>query len=235
MFDTLMESRPRRERRVAGTIASVVVHVAIVGAAALATMRTVSPVRASPVPEHPIWVAPAPPSGDAAVPTGSAAAGAGQSVDTPSDIVTRRIDIAIDAEPGLVAPAIDLREVLGVFGDPPGGGASASGSGSLARGGIFVAGSVERPAALRADGPTPRYPASLRAASIEGRVTVRFVVDTLGRIEPGTPVLLASTDPRFTAAVQDVLPRLRFTPAMAGGRTVRMYVEMPFEFRIEHR
>jgi protein TonB len=94
---------------------------------------------------------------------------------------------------------------------------------------------VESIVALRPGSPPPRYPIALRAAGIEGSVEMRFVVDTLGRVEPGSATVLVSTDPRFTAAVEEALPRLRFTPARHGGRAVRMLVQMPFRFEIEER
>ncbi len=234
MFDTLMESRRRRERRMAGTIASVAVHAAIIGLAAFATMRTVTPVRASPPPERPIWVeTPARPGGPstAARPSDAATSSSPATPDVPT------VPIRFDFDPRLPAVGlpIDMSAVVGRIEGSPGDIGTSSGSGPLAPEGIFTTSSVERIAALRAGSPTPRYPESLRAAGIEGRVHLRLVVDTLGRVESGSPAVLDSTDPRFTAAVQSVLPRLRFTPAMAGGRRVRMYVEMPFVFEIERR
>ena len=232
MFDSLMESRRRREQRAGGTIASIAAHAAIVLLAVVATTRADPPPRGFASPEHPIWVDPASPRSGGAT---SAGRSSGESVrPTRPSIVFDPASIDIDVEtPPPIGSPIDIGAVIGSL--TTSGSSSSAGAGPFAPGDIFSTASVERIASLRAGSPTPHYPELLRAARLEGRVDVRFVVDTLGRIEPASPVILESTDPRFTAAVRDVLPRLRFTPALAAGRKVRMMVEMPFVFRIEGR
>jgi TonB family protein len=78
----------------------------------------------------------------------------------------------------------------------------------------------------------PRYPARLEVLGIPGKVLVRFVVDTAGRVEMGTLTVLASTDPGFTAAVRDVMPQWRFQAATVGGRKVRQLVQIPILFSV---
>jgi protein TonB len=78
----------------------------------------------------------------------------------------------------------------------------------------------------------PRYPEPLRQAGVDGRVLIRFVVDTMGRIEPSSVQVLASTHALFTRAVLDALGGFSFRPAEAGGRRVEAAAEMPFEFSI---
>jgi TonB family protein len=90
---------------------------------------------------------------------------------------------------------------------------------------------VERQAALLPDSPTPVYPAALRAAKTSGVVIAQFTVDESGMVEPNSFKVLNSTQPLFVAAVRDVLPRLRFSPAEVQGRRVRQIVQMPFNFR----
>ena len=77
---------------------------------------------------------------------------------------------------------------------------------------------------------TPRYPEPLRAAGIDGRVLVRFTVDTMGRIDPRSVEVLESTNDLFTHAVRAALVGFRFTPSMWRGRRVRAAAEMPFQF-----
>jgi protein TonB len=91
---------------------------------------------------------------------------------------------------------------------------------------------VTKPALVIDAGVYPRYPANLNG--VEGRVLVQFVVGTDGRAEMATFKVLRSTDDAFTAAVRAVIPLLRFTPAEASGKKVRQYVQMPFEFRVQH-
>ena len=79
----------------------------------------------------------------------------------------------------------------------------------------------------------PRYPEMLRAQGVGGRAVVRFVVDTLGRVEPGSVELVSATHPAFGEAALRAVPSFRFRPAEAGGRRVRQLVQLPFEFVIE--
>jgi protein TonB len=78
----------------------------------------------------------------------------------------------------------------------------------------------------------PRYPDRLRTAGVNGRVRIRFVVDTTGRVDPTSVQILESTHELFTTAVRDILPSLRFKPSEANGQRVRSLAEMPFEFQI---
>jgi TonB family protein len=68
--------------------------------------------------------------------------------------------------------------------------------------------------------------------AIEGSVYVRYVVDTLGRADVTTAVVLASDHPSFTQAVLEALPGMRFRPATISSRRVRQLVEQEFTFRI---
>lgn len=90
---------------------------------------------------------------------------------------------------------------------------------------------VEKPVE-KIGGEAPEYPASLRASGVEGRVLAQFVVGENGRYEGGSLKILESSNPAFTAAVKDALPRMRFSAAQIGGRKVAQLVQMPFQFHI---
>nr|MBA3671950.1 energy transducer TonB [Gemmatimonadaceae bacterium] len=98
--------------------------------------------------------------------------------------------------------------------------------------GVIDAAAADRAPRLLSGAPAPVYPASLRARGVEGRVAVRFVVDTTGRVEPASVTIVESPDELFTAAVRATLPSLRLMPGEAGGRRVRTLVQMPFSFLI---
>ncbi|MCC6772462.1 MAG: TonB family protein [Gemmatimonadaceae bacterium] len=78
--------------------------------------------------------------------------------------------------------------------------------------------------------PTSRYSRQLANAGIEGTVVARFLVDTAGRVEPGTIQLSAGSHPLLGESVREALERSRFSPAESGGRRVRQLVQQSFSF-----
>jgi TonB family protein len=79
----------------------------------------------------------------------------------------------------------------------------------------------------------PRYPESLRQAAIDGHVLVQFKVDTLGRIDPASIMILSSTHELFSHAVREALGGFQFRPAEVNGHRVIALAQMPFEFTIQ--
>src|SRR5688572_30133924 len=59
----------------------------------------------------------------------------------------------------------------------------------------------------------PEYPAALRGAEVEGRVTFRFIVDTTGVPEAQSVRILSSPHEELSKAVRAALPSWRYTPA----------------------
>lgn len=91
---------------------------------------------------------------------------------------------------------------------------------------------LEQPTIAKSGNPAPRYPAMLQSRGVDGELLIQFVIDTTGRADMSTFRVLRSTDPLFTTAVLEVLPRYRFQPAERDGCKVRMYVQIPFTFQI---
>jgi protein TonB len=83
-------------------------------------------------------------------------------------------------------------------------------------------------------GDAPEYPSMLRESGVEGEVLAQFVVNESGRYESGTLKILKSSNPAFTAAVKDALPRMKFSAAQIGGKKVQQLVQMPFQFHLAH-
>lgn len=79
----------------------------------------------------------------------------------------------------------------------------------------------------------PVYPPKLLDKHVEGGTVVRFIVDSAGHVDPATIIVIESTHAEFTAAVRDVLPRMKYQPARMGRRPVAQYVEQKFGFRIQ--
>ena len=91
---------------------------------------------------------------------------------------------------------------------------------------------VDRPAAALPGAVAPHYPETLRAQGVEGTVVARFVVDTAGRAEPGSFVVIGPANPLFSSAVETALLRTRFRPAEFNGVRVRQLVEQSFAFTL---
>lgn len=79
----------------------------------------------------------------------------------------------------------------------------------------------------------PSYPETLMAQNVEGSATMRFVVDTTGYVDMATVKEIRTTHPLFAKAVRDVMPRMRFRPALAGNRAVRQLAEQEFKFLLQ--
>jgi protein TonB len=87
--------------------------------------------------------------------------------------------------------------------------------------------------AVRAEGSAaPIYPLELIEKGVEGAVLTNFVIDTTGRADTTSIVILQSTHPLFVQSVRTAIPGMRFSPAMVQGHKVRQVVEQRFQFRI---
>jgi TonB family protein len=91
---------------------------------------------------------------------------------------------------------------------------------------------VDQPADLLQSHP-PRYPPALAHAGIEGRVELEYVVDTLGRAEPGSFHALMSTHPAFEAAARTAVLASRYLAARLNGRPARQLVRQTLSFRLD--
>jgi protein TonB len=135
---------------------------------------------------------------------------------------------------GIPAPSVDGPTITDatLFGDPSAhrGRAGGQSGPDASSDGAFFQSEVEKPAIALRNNPVPRYPEILRAAGVEGTVLVQFIVDTAGHAELQSLQVLHSTHELFVRSVRASLPGMGFLPAETGGRKVRMWVRMPFEF-----
>ena len=101
---------------------------------------------------------------------------------------------------------------------------------------VFTADHVDTSARLTdASALRVEYPPTLFAEAVPGFVIAEYVVDTVGRVEPGTFSVVSSTDPLFSEAVRIALARASYEPAKRGGRRVRQLVHQPFAFAAPER
>jgi protein TonB len=99
---------------------------------------------------------------------------------------------------------------------------------------VYAASAVDEQPLLLAASP-PTYPALLRDAGITGRVLLQAVIDTTGRVDPGSVQVLRSPNPGFEIPSRQWILRALFRPARLGGRLVRVIVNLPLDFSIAER
>jgi protein TonB len=88
----------------------------------------------------------------------------------------------------------------------------------------------EAPAAL--SGPLPAYPELLRQAGIEGQVVLEARVDTAGRVQRASILVVSASHAGFVAPARQALISTLFRPARANGRAVSTLIRVPFTFSI---
>ena len=235
MFNNLLESKPKKEKRGGGTVTSVIVHSILVGLAVYATANAAirnekpkqekidfvetpkdepPPPKEEPPPPPPpdVVVAPPPPKG--------------------FQVLTAPVEIPD------VIPDIDLSKKVTDEADFSGKGV-AGGVAKGKEGGAVVQSDqpyfefqVEKPVVPAPGSVSPRYPDMLRQAGVEGEVLAQFVVDTTGKAEPGSLKILKSSHDMFVQSVKNALPQMKFIPAEVGGKKVKQLVQQPFTFSI---
>ncbi len=230
MFQLLLESNAVHTSRVGGSLFSTIGHAALVAAA---VALTALPHEATaPLTDPQLIFVPVPPPTvepprpiDLVIPNTSTA---------PSPVGTPSLTTPVEIPIGL--PTIDLSVPVTRLADFSGGprgrpdGTGEPGTRGHGDGSAFSAEQVDRPVLLRPGSPTPSYPEVLRTAGIAGGVIVEFIVDTLGLVEAGSIRLMQADHELFSAAVQRIVPKLRFLPAEAQGHRVRQLVRLPFRF-----
>jgi protein TonB len=232
MFNQLIESKAKRQKMAGGTVFSLVLHTVLISGAVYATakagvkdekakaekiqfveMKKEPPkVPDKPPPPQEVVVKPPPPKGF-------------QVLRAPL-----RIDIKI--------PEIDLTKAITNESDFSGKGEK-GGTGSGVVGGTgpvtnqtYFEFQVEKPAEMLAESPKPKYPSVLESSGIAGEVQAQFVVSSSGKADMDSFKVLKSTNELFTQAVKNVLPRMRFSPAMIGGKPVNQLVQQSFQFAV---
>jgi TonB family protein len=235
MFGVLLESRARRGRRTGGVALSAAVHLTIIAAATAATAHGRMALAA---PVETVKIAFVPPPSAVSTPLERPVARVSIST-TPrfnaTAVVVRHIDIpttipttipTADYTRGLSSDSIVIASSRGTSRGHPGGVLDLddrSSTGELRGNELLMA--VITPA-------KPRYPESLRQTGVDGRVLVRFTVDTMGYVNMSTVQVLESTHELFTQSVREALKAFRFKATMVQGRKIKSLAEMPFEFSI---
>jgi TonB family protein len=77
--------------------------------------------------------------------------------------------------------------------------------------------------------PPIAYPPDLRRRRVGGHAIVRAIIDTLGRAEERTLLVLETPDSAFTAPLTQMMLAAQFTPAQRKGHPVRSEVTLGFD------
>ena len=230
MFTQLLASRPVRRHSAGGATASVTFHGLLVGTAVFVSLGNHQPKFERPVAQSVIYVPPATP-----IPPAPRLPSAVPRVLVRPTVPLPGISFPIDAAPALsdigligLKPPTDFMRSPGFSA----GGVPGSGKPDPTPGATYLAEQVEVQVTIADGSPMPKYPNLLRSTGMDGTARIRFVVDTLGRAELATAVDVDASHPVFAFAIRSTLPRMRFTPALVGGRPVRQLVELPVIFRV---
>jgi len=239
MFNNLIESQAKSQKRAGGSFMSIVAHTAIVAGLIAVTkgagivekeekvekLEFVEVKKDEPKPPEPETPPPPPPDAVAAPPPPKGFQVLSAPVEIPNIIpeidlskkVTDEADFSGKGVAGGIAKGVEGGKgpVVPPQGDQP-----------------YFDFQVEKPVVMAPGAQGPSYPDMLRSAGIEGTVLAQFVVDTTGRAEMGTFKALKSDNDLFTTAVRNALQRMRFLPAEVGGRKVKQLVQQPFQFSL---
>jgi TonB family protein len=93
-----------------------------------------------------------------------------------------------------------------------------------------TAGQLDTPLKL-ISAPFPEYPSSLRNDGLDGRVRIRFIVESNGTVS--NPVVLGAPPPALAAITLRSIMQWRFEPPLRGGKPGRVAVEQEFVFALE--
>jgi protein TonB len=249
MMNTLLESRPRKQRSTGTTIFSVVFHSAIVLLAVFATARAGVPddkeapqpkvnfVRVKKAEPAPVKKAePLPPKPKAKSAPKPQTPAVKPVIAPPKGFKVLEAPIVVPTE----IPKIDLTATATNEADFSGkgaaGGTDAGEAGAVAGTGVdtgrnYAEFEVEREVKA-ISGTSVQYPEVMRSSGAEGEVLAEFVVNENGRVETGTFKVLNSSNAAFVEAVKNALPRMRFRPAQIGKTNVSQVVQQAFVFKL---
>jgi protein TonB len=235
MFNNLLESQAKKQKRLGGSLTSIVLHAAVVIGLVVVT-KNAGIVNEKPKEEKVDFVEvkkdePKPPEPEKPPPPDVVAA-----PPPPKGFQVLSAPVEIPN----VIPDIDLSKKVTDEADFSGKGVAGGiakgvegGKGPVPQGDQpYFDFQVEKPVVMAPGSQGPAYPDMLRTAGIEGTVLAQFVVDTTGRADMSTFKALKSDNDLFTNSVKNALQRMRFLPAEVGGRKVKQLVQQPFQFSL---
>ena len=228
MFDVLMGSRSRCERSIGRVIVSAVLHVVTIAGVAMATAGSGPGEPSEPRMVDLVLDVPAVP---APVSTSRMTAPPGI---VPAPLMVPSIVAPVEVPVGI--PPLTIHEPwnprnIVLRSGPSLGPAGLDPTGAYYPDSILAEAAVDEPASVLLQ-RAPRYPPALQAAGLEGRVSVRFVIDGEGRVEPGSIRITSATHAGFVESARETIIRTLFRPARVRGRPVRQWTEQAVVYRV---
>jgi len=224
MFETLIESRPRRDgkRFLESGAVSVLIHAAVITGAILATLNVGQGSTGVRVDTAMVYLAQQQRQ-EAKLPEQHPLA-----LDVPLkgfQTVVAPGEIPSSIPPVNLQEQFNPRDYSGVGVE---GGVA---TGVVPEGAVYMEAIVEeKPSVLSA--PQPLYPELLRQAGVQGRVVMQAIIDTAGRAEPGSVRIMESPNPGFDQPSRSWMLHALFRPARVHGRAVRVLIEVPLDYKI---
>ena len=228
MFDQLMESDPNKEGMVArvfsGSTVSVVLHTGLIYFAIVMTMGGAEEVQEVVADTTMVFIQEQPEEDEPPPP---------EVLDLPPPKGFRTLSAPINIPTGI--PPIDLtqqfdpRDFSGIGVEEGVFEGVEEGPIDLAQ--VFTEAVVDEPPE-RISSPPLEYPRMMQQAGVEGSVVLQGVVDTTGRIEAGSIVVISSTNRAFEGPARNLLQRSLFRPGRVRGQAVRVLIQLPIQFTL---
>ncbi len=223
MFDTLIESKRKRDRKKYFGVGfvSLVVHTAVIAGAVIATLNAGQ--------------------SDTKVRVDTAMVYLEQQQQKPPEQQPVQLDVPLKGFQTVVAPTeiptnippVNLQEKFDPKDYSGSGVEGGTANGMVPTGNeVFMEAIVEeKPSVLSA--PPPPYPELLRQAGIKGRVLIQAVIDTTGRAELNSVKIIQSPNTGFDQPSRTWIQHALFRPARVHGRAVRVLVQVPLDYTIK--
>ena len=233
MFENLIESQDKSKKSIGQTVASFIVHAAVIAAAVKVTAAGAEAVKNAVVDTTMVFLKPPPPPPpppdqpppDVIVSQNPPPKGF-QTVVAPTDIPKDIPPVDLEQKP------FDPKDFTGkgVEGGLATGIVGGTGPVDVA-GVVYTEGQLDDPVQPISI-PTPRYPPVLQSAGIAGSVDVQYVVDTTGHAEPPSFKVMKSTHPAFAEPAKEAILKGVFKPAKFKGQPVRQLVQQRISFKV---
>jgi protein TonB len=231
VFENLPETNRKRQRSLGQNAMSLLVHAALIYGAIEATKGAAEQLDKRNKDTTMVFVEapkppPPPPPQQQVIVAANPPPQGFQTITPPTEIPTE-------------IPPVDLNQKFdpkdftgkGVEGGVASGVVGGTGPVPSVAGAVFMSSEVDDPPA-RISGPEMRYPPAMQSAGIPGKVTLEYVVDTLGHVKDVPPVrVVDATNPAFIEPAREALLKSVFKPGKQAGKPVQVLVRQPFVFR----